>query len=210
MMMFMEFRPIQNMSGKKWAGIPAAMALLIFSGITMSHSVVYRSDITFWENAVKKSPHSYFAHTVLGQRYYAQGHPELAEREFKSSLVLNPDPLVENDLGLVLTEQNKLAEAEKAFIRALSQAPEDPGMLKNLGLVYMKLGDWTRAESQFRAAITLNSNDPEIWDRLALVCYLQKKYVESAGFYYQSVKAGGKPDPRIMKILAPYVKKEAR
>jgi hypothetical protein len=210
MMMFMEFRPIQNMSGKKWAGIPAAMALLIFSGITLSHSVVYRSDITFWENAVIKSPHSYFAHTVLGQRYDAQGHPELAEREFKSSLALNPDPLVENDLGLVLMEQNKLAEAEKAFIRALSQAPEDPGMLKNLGLVYMNLGDWTRAESQFRAAMTLNSNDPEIWDRLALVCYLQKKYVESAGFYYQSVKAGGKPDPRIMKILAPYVKKEAR
>ncbi|MDP2807699.1 MAG: tetratricopeptide repeat protein [bacterium] len=211
MMMFMEFIPIQKLSGKKWSWIPAALVLLIFSGITLEHSAVYRNDIAYWENAVKNSPGSYFAHSILGQRYYAQGHPELAEREFQKSLALRPgDPLLENDLGLVLMEQNKLAEAEKAFISALSKAPEDPGIRNNLGMTYIKLGDWAKAESQLRTALALRSNDPEIWDRLALVCYLQKKYVESAGFYYQSIKAGKKPDPRIMQMLAPYIKKEVR
>ena len=184
---------------------------MLFSFITLGHSAVYRNDISFWGNAIEHSPHSYFAHTVLGQRYYAQGHPDLAEREFQKSLVLRPgDPLIENDLGLVLMEQGKWAGAGKAFVSAVGNLPDDPGLRKNLGLVYTKLGDWPGAETQYRAALALSSNDPEIWDRLALVCYLQDKYVEAARFYGLAVKAGIKPDPRIMKMLAPYINKEAR
>ena len=211
MMMAMELVPVQKLSKKKWAWVPAALLLLLFSAATYRHSATYRNDITFWDNAVKNSPHSYFAHSILGQRYYAQGHPDLAEREFQKSLALRPgDPLIEHDLGLVLMEQGKWAGAEKALVSAVGNLPDDPGLRKNLGLVYTKLGDWPGAETQYRAALALNSNDPEIWDRLALVCYLQKKYVEAAGFYYQAIKAGKKPDPRIMKILAPYIKKETR
>lgn len=208
--MFMELTPVQKLSAKRWSWVPAVMVLLIFSGINLGHSAVYRNDITFWQNAVEKSPHSYLAHTVLGQRYYAHGRSQEAEIEFQSSLALNPDPLVENDLGLVLMEQSKWAGAEKAFISAIGKIPEDPEIRKNLGLVYTKLGDWPGAETQYRAALALNSNDPEIWDRLALVCYLQDKYLESAGFYQRAVKAGMKPDPRIMQMLAPYLKKEVR
>jgi protein O-mannosyl-transferase len=187
---------------------------LLFTGLlaftAWRHTGVFKDDLSFWQSAVRTSPHAYFAHTVLGQRYEAHGQPEPAEREFQKSLELNPgDPLVENDLGLILMEQGKLPEAEKAFISAISRVPNDPDMRKNLGLVYMKQGDWAGAEAQFRAALTLASSDPEIWDRLALVCYLQKKYAEAAGFYAQAINAGEKPDPRIMKILAPYFTKEA-
>ncbi|MDO9391080.1 MAG: tetratricopeptide repeat protein [bacterium] len=211
MVMAMELVPVQKLSEKKWSLLPAVAVLLLFSATTTKHSAVYRNDISFWENAIEHSPHSYFAHTVLGQRYYAQGHSDLAEREFQKSLALRPgDPLIENDLGLVLMEQGKWAGAEKAFLSAVGNLPDDPGLRKNLGLVYTKLGDWPGAETQYRAALALNSNDPEIWDRLALVCYLQDKYVEAAGFYGLAVKAGIKPDPRIMKMLAPYTNKEAR
>ncbi len=211
MMMFMELRLVQKSAAKKWSWIPGAAALLLFSFITLGHSAVYRNDISFWENAVKHSPNSYFAHTVLGQRYYAQGRPDLAEREFQKSLALRPgDPLIENDLGLVLMEQGKWAGAEKVFVSAVGNLPDDPNLRKNLGLVYTKLGDWPGAETQYRAALSLNSNDPESWDRLALVCYLQKKYIEAAEFYSQAVSSGGKPDPRILQILEPYSKKEGR
>lgn len=211
MMMTMELVPVQKLSEKKWSLLPAVTVLLLFSATTTKHSAVYRNDISFWENAIEHSPHSYFAHTVLGQRYYAQGHADLAEREFQKSLVLRPgDPLIESDLGLVLMEQGKWTGAEKAFISAVRNLPDDPGLRKNLGLVYTKLGDWPGAEIQYRAALALNSNDPETLDRLALACYLQDKFAEAAGFYDRAVKAGIKPDPRIMKILAPYINKEVR
>lgn len=211
MVMAMELVPFQQLSGKKWAWIPAVLVLTVFSAIILGHSAVYHNDISFWENAVENSPRSYFAHTVLGQRYFVQGHPDLAEREFQKSLALRPgDPLIENDLGLVLMEQGKWAGAEKAFVRAIGKMPDDPGLRKNLGLVYTKLGDLPGAETQYRAALALSSIDPEIWDRLALVCYIQDKFVESARFYSLAVKAGIKPDPRIMKMLAPYTNKEAR
>ncbi|MDO9068749.1 MAG: tetratricopeptide repeat protein, partial [Deltaproteobacteria bacterium] len=211
MMMFMELRLIPKAAAQKWSWIPGAAILMLFSFITLGHSAVYRNDIAFWENAVTHSPRSYFAHTVLGQRYYAQGHPDLAESEFQKSLALRPgDPLIENDLGLVLMERGKWAEAEKAFVSAVGNLPDDPGLRKNLGLVYTKLGDWSGAETQYRAALALNSNDPETLDRLALACYLQDKFTEAAGFYDRAVKAGIKPDPRIMKMLAPYINKEAR
>ena len=207
MMLFMELRLVQKSAAQKWSLIPGTAILMLFSGITLGHSAVYRNDISFWENAVKSSPHSYFAHTVLGQRYYAQGRPDLAEREFQSSLALRPgDPLIENDLGLVLMKQGNWTGAEKAFVSAVGKMPDDPGLRKNLGLVLTKLGDWPGAETQYRAALALDPGDPEIWDRLALVCYLQKKYSEAAGFYHRSIRAGGKPDPRILRLLEPYFK----
>jgi Tfp pilus assembly protein PilF len=186
----------------KIVGIAVPATILAFAAINLQHQEAFKDDISFWQNAVRTSPHAYFGHTVLAQRLGARGLWEHAENEFKISLSLNPsDPLVENDLGQVLAAQNKWPEAEQAFLRALEGMPGDAGLLKNLGQVSMRKGDWVQAESRYREILGPNPDDPEVLDRLALACYMQGKYREAAGFYEQAIGAGVEPDPRIIKML---------
>jgi tetratricopeptide (TPR) repeat protein len=187
----------------------AALVLILFGIQTINHSRVFANDLSFWQSAVSTSPHSYFAHTVMGQRYAAGNNPEQAEYHLRKALELKPgDPNLENDLGLVLTGLGKLAPAETLFLRALKADPGQPDVHKNLGNIYLKQNSLVQAESEFRKSLALAPEDPEVNDRLAMICYLQKRYPEAVHYHDQALKNGLAPDPRIQKLLAPYRKSQ--
>jgi tetratricopeptide (TPR) repeat protein len=70
---------------------------------------VYRDDISFWGNAVKYSPDSYFAHNVLGQRYAARDRWPEAEAELARAADQDPgNAAILHDLGLVFYQQKNI------------------------------------------------------------------------------------------------------
>ena len=100
------------------------------------------------------------AHTNLGAvlRFKGRNDDEQAA-EYREALRISPDYyLAHNNLGFVLAEQGKLAEAIEHYQAALRDKPDYPLALNNLGIALATLGRMPEAEQVFREALRL---DPE-------------------------------------------------
>jgi Flp pilus assembly protein TadD len=76
-----------------------------------------------------------------------------AEYCYQKSLTLTPqDPIIHNNLGIVLYKQNKLEEARKHLEKALKVAPDDPMFLNSYGHYLHRAGETQNAFEYFKIA----------------------------------------------------------
>jgi len=93
----------------------------IFAILAFIHSGNFRDNTSFWQDAVRTSPHSPLAHGMLGEIYRKNGMFAEAETQYKKSLELKPDnimPII--DMGILCMQENRLDESEAFFVKALS------------------------------------------------------------------------------------------
>jgi protein O-mannosyl-transferase len=67
---------------------------------TVSRNRIYRDQITFWSDAVRKSPHKARTHNNLGYAYFVAGDLDRGMEEFRTALSL--------DRGLASAQHNLL------------------------------------------------------------------------------------------------------
>jgi Tfp pilus assembly protein PilF len=78
------------------------------------------------------------------------------ETLWRRAASVDPSCMVcQNNLGNLLLDQDRLAEAETAFRAAVTARPERAGPRNNLGAVLVRLGRYDEAAAQFREAIRL-------------------------------------------------------
>ncbi|HTY09256.1 MAG TPA: tetratricopeptide repeat protein [Candidatus Edwardsbacteria bacterium] len=194
--------------GKRRVGAALlAAALALLSWRTLDHCSAFADDLSFWRNATATSPHSYFAHAVLGQRYAVRGQLDQAELELKRAAELRPqDARLWSDLGTVLLQQGKLEEATRALATAINIDPGQSAAHRGLGVVLLRRHELPRAETELNKALALDPGDAEACDRLALVYYLERRYGEAAEYHRRAVQNGMMADPRIDSLLAPHLR----
>lgn len=107
----------------------------------------------------------YYARAITHER---EGNWELAERDFRTALELNPNqPLVLNYLGYSLVEKGiKMEEAQKMIEDAVAGRPDDGYIADSLGWVLYTLGKFEDAIAPMERAIELVPDDPIINDHL--------------------------------------------
>jgi tetratricopeptide (TPR) repeat protein len=93
------------------------------------------------------------AENDLGRSHLALPHAE------RAAAVLAADPDVAYERGVALYELCRFGEAEKAFSRALSLAPDDAWSLHQLGLLAERRGDRAKAEKLLARAHDLAPED---------------------------------------------------
>ncbi|HHT9117369.1 MAG TPA: tetratricopeptide repeat protein, partial [Candidatus Hypogeohydataceae bacterium YC38] len=142
--------------------------LLCYSVGAYEHNKVWKDEITFWEDTVKKSPMKARAHYNLGVAYQAKGLLEKAVKEYLWCVrdgASRPEEKVRkersysrawNNLGVICLEGGRDEEAMVNFKKALETQPENPDAHYNIGLYHLKRGDLEEAEKKFLAALTLN------------------------------------------------------
>jgi protein O-mannosyl-transferase len=161
--MLLETGLIRDLDLKR-KGVLAILAgsLILFAGLNYSHTKNFSDRISFWENAVKTSPHSPLAHRNLGAMYYLAGSPDKAEPEYLKSAELNSaEPMVHNNLGLIYMNRGKLKAAELEFARELAINPNYDNALFNLGLLYARQGKIREAAALWQRTLEIN---PEYGD----------------------------------------------
>ncbi|UCC39774.1 MAG: tetratricopeptide repeat protein [Candidatus Aminicenantes bacterium] len=96
-----------------------------------------------------------------------------------------PDPkekiLVINKIsqGVDLLRQGNLEEAEKIFLDASRQDPQNPMVLRSLANIYQKRKEWNKAIEILKESIKENSTDLEAYHHLA-VSYFENKRIDEA------------------------------
>lgn len=68
--------------------------------------------------------------------------------------------------GVVLTEQNKLSEAEAQFLQLVAERPDLPAVFNNLAVVYSRQDQYDKARQALEMALRLQPLDPVTHENL--------------------------------------------
>jgi len=106
-----------------------ALAILAVSAAGCSRFVILNDPLTAAE------------HNDLGVAYQADGKPDLAKREYRAALKLDPRLVrARVNLGNLEAEAGRWPPAESCYRRALRDAPDDADALNNLAVALLRQG----------------------------------------------------------------------
>jgi tetratricopeptide (TPR) repeat protein len=152
------------------ATIIAVAAACALSILTWRQSSLYREALTFYRFALEKNPDCWLIQNNVGKRLYdmslisaAKGANERAMQlkieamgYYKKALEINSDyPEAHYNLGLVLSEIGKTAEAIKEYERVLSIQSDFIRAYNNLGNLLLQTGRREEAILNYKRALRL-------------------------------------------------------
>lgn len=127
---------------------------------------------------------------MRGSMYERQKQYDLAEKEFRKVLEIDPDnSSALNYLGYMFADRNvRLEEARELIKRAVDQDPNNGAFLDSLGWVYFRLDRLEEAEQHLKRSLELISSDPTIHDHLGDVYFKQGKIKEAITEWQSSLR----------------------
>jgi Flp pilus assembly protein TadD len=136
--------------------VPAAIALIPLSLLTVQRQSVFATEFALWSDTVQASPASATAHNNLGKELFDQGRLEDATAEWKKALALNPDDAdSHNNMGVALFAHGQVDAARAEHEKALDLSPEDASTLNNLGIALFHEGKVDEAVAAYRNALRI-------------------------------------------------------
>ncbi len=165
----------------------ALLTLLILYGMqTATRNYTWRSNISLWEDTVKKAPLSYVAHLNLANAYYKAELYRDALNEYQKALHLSQHqaPYIYNAIGKIYGIKKDYPKALEAFGRTVEMAPGFVEGYYNLGITHFYRGDNKLALGYFTKAANLAPEYPWSYYGLGLV-WEKKGDWEKAKVYFQ-------------------------
>ncbi|MGD0310548.1 MAG: hypothetical protein ABSC02_14830 [Acidobacteriota bacterium] len=124
---------------KKWvkdvrlSKVAVVLVFLPFVLLATLHSRDFRDEASFWDNALKNSPHAAFVHTAIAQTLDERGRRAESIEELRKALELNPYEFAALvNLSTQDITKGAYDEAEALLTRALAEEPGNPELKKNL------------------------------------------------------------------------------
>jgi tetratricopeptide (TPR) repeat protein len=119
------------------------------------------------------------AQRVLAEALMAQGRHAEAETWLRALLRQHPDPGVYNLLGITLSMQNSLLDAEICYRTGLALQPDYDPLLGNLGTLLGRIGKFTESEQVCRAVLRHDPNNAHAYASLGAAADYQGRYEEA-------------------------------
>jgi tetratricopeptide (TPR) repeat protein len=153
---------------------------LVFSYVAYARNAVWKSEITLWEDVVKKSPRKARGYYNLGFYFTSKGLTDKAAELFKIAIRLNPDfAEAHNWLGAIYISKGLFDEAIEHFRLAVRLKPSYIKGHNNLGAVYMDKGLTEKAIEHYKIAVKLKPDLIEAHYNLGLI-YLKNGLADKA------------------------------
>jgi len=144
---------------KKWPAICLIILLAAYSYGTYSRNLVWKTEVSLWEDAVKKAPLKARAHYTLGVYYFREHRNKEALREYELSLKLKPEyPEAYYRLGEYYFASGAIDRAIYNYKKALDLNPDFFEAYVNLGSAYMGSGQHRDAAICFKNALRLTAD----------------------------------------------------
>ncbi|KOR29529.1 hypothetical protein TI03_02085 [Achromatium sp. WMS1] len=124
-------------------------------------------------------------HAVLGQLYASLDESQLAIKHYQKALRMAPNnPAFRNAWGSFLCQQQKYAQAEVEFRRALSNSLYDKPWESqtNAGICALRAGEEQKGETYLRMALAANPQVPLALMALAKLQISKHKYAEASEY----------------------------
>ncbi len=142
---------------------------------------------------------------VTGQKYEDAGDYKKAQEEYEKALAKEPHSLeLYTRLGRTYRKNNKFAEAERVYLRALDQFHDDYYVLNNLGSLYFSIERLDDAEGCWNAAIRVKPNHPSAHFNIAVLLEKRNKPKEAEKEYLAALKHGYEKGPIYLHLAELY------
>jgi protein O-mannosyl-transferase len=167
----------------------------LLGSLTFKRNTVYASEISIWQDTVKKRPNNYRAHDSLGNALLRTGKLGEAKTYYLKSLELNPnyvEALV--NLGKLLAQEGEHDLAIQRYEQALAIGPNQAEASYNLGRSLYDLGDKSGAKERFEKALSINPHFAEAHNNLGALLYMEGKRLEAIAHYQEALRL--RPDYR--------------
>ncbi|HVZ00984.1 MAG TPA: caspase family protein [Dongiaceae bacterium] len=106
----------------------------------------------------------------LGNNFYNSGQPDAALKNYQAALAIDPKNAAANfDIGLILSDRARYAEARVAFDKAAQSDPSDVDAVYQRGVMRGNLGDFDGAREDVRRAIALKAGVPDYYNELSFL-----------------------------------------
>jgi Tfp pilus assembly protein PilF len=134
----------------------------------------------------QKSPAFEF---VLGNVYFSNSRPDLAEQHYRAALKLYPEfTRVWSNLGALLYGQGRYAEAAECLMKTLAAGERDAHLFGLLGYCLEKTGRPTAAEMNYLQALGLEPENPDYLEGLLTIYYERKQYASAEVLLRQLIR----------------------
>jgi tetratricopeptide (TPR) repeat protein len=155
------------------------------------------------EKALQLDPSLAEAHANLLILYAKIGNVTKAEEHYKAVLSLKPDqfPDAYYNYGVLLRNQGKFEEAEKAFRKALAIAPSNDAAHNNLGYLLERQGKLSEAADEYRKAINVNPSSRQAHFYLGRIFVNQQQYAAAIEQFQQTLAPVDQDTPSYLYAL---------
>ncbi|KXX75707.1 Anaphase-promoting complex subunit cut9 [Madurella mycetomatis] len=165
--------------------------------------------VTAYSTAARLFTGTHLPQVFLGMQNHAMNNMTAAEEFLKTAYSLcRTDPLLLNEMGVVLYHQDRLKDAAKFFREALRIAHEidsDPhawlGARTNLGHAYRRLRLLDEALDEFDAVLRDGGKDPAVFSAKGLI-FLEKGLADEAVRVLHEALAVNPQDPIATELLS--------
>ncbi|MGE5750817.1 MAG: tetratricopeptide repeat protein [Nitrospirota bacterium] len=162
--------------------IALAIAVLVFAGLTYARNIVWQSEVSLWEDVIRKSPMKARGYNGLGLAYFNMGRYDMAIEAFTSAITLYPTYGVAfNNIGNAYFRSGLYDRAIDAQTKAITIEPDNAIFRDNRGLSYSAIGAYDRAVDDFAKAIALDPSYAKSYHNLGFVYH-------SRGLYRQAIE----------------------
>jgi protein O-mannosyl-transferase len=136
------------------AAVAVGLLVLLFSAATYERNKIWQSEITLWQDVIRKSPSKARGYYSLGIAYKEQGKWPEAMTNYQKALTLDPtDPDIHYNLGNADKALGRINESINEYHAAITLAPEYAEAHNNLGIVYEEQGNLDGAIREYQTAI---------------------------------------------------------
>jgi tetratricopeptide (TPR) repeat protein len=175
-------------SGRSKAIVTAFLVLIpvVFGAYTYARNNVWRTNISLWEDVVRKSPRDGRARNNLGKAYNEAGMHEKASHHLQKAISLSPmSHKAHNNLGVAYRSMGMAEKAIEHLQFAIRLKPDFITAYINLGNAYHTEGLNDKAIEQYNIALDRSPNHAESHYNIG-IAYAAVGQVSQAIEHYKS------------------------
>ena len=159
--------------------------IMVFAVWTYERNGVWRDELVFWNDVVKKSPQKARPHNNLGNALKRKGEIETAIRHYNRALQINPSySMAHNNLGTALAAQGRIEDALFHFTKALEIRPNYAEAYNNVGVTLADQGRYDEALGYFFQALQIEPAYASVHNNIG-AAYVRKGHLRDALFHFQ-------------------------
>jgi tetratricopeptide (TPR) repeat protein len=159
--------------------------IILFSIITIQRNQIWASEVTLWNDTLKKSPNKIRPIINLAHAYTTFGSFDLAIQYYEKAMSISSKNFSTNyNLGNLYLERGREEEAIGLLEMAAFIRPNNLEVNVLLGEVYLKRKTIDRAEFYFKKAVQLNPKYALAMRNLGIIYYFHLKKNKKAAVYF--------------------------